>query len=236
MADFYGPTRDREEEPSIGEYARRFPEWASGREVWLRWFQEGRWRQTGGEALDELISELRDKVPPHQPECPRIFVSHRQHDAAKALRIAQLANTAGFEFWLDILDPKLQWLAALASHPSAAYSCLIASTIEIALLNCTHVIAALSDQTRGTLWVPYEYGRVKERQIHSRRAAVWLHKDIARADVPEYTALGVRTTTELEISGWLANELSTWCRNSGKCCNGAGNTWFGGPTHPLIKD
>jgi hypothetical protein len=81
--------------------------------------------------------------------------------------------------------------------------------------------------------VPYEYGRIKEKRIHSKRAAVWLHPNISYRDVPEYTVLGVTTRLEKAVSAWLNAELLAWCERTKDCCNGAGNQWVGGKTTPL---
>jgi hypothetical protein len=236
MADFYGPSVNHDgisTDAAEDSFANRFPEWALGRDIWQAWLEQGRWAEEPEEALDQLIDRLREAFPNPQPRCPRVFVSHRHHDAAEALRIAWLANQSGFEFWLDLLDPQLHWLTATESAAQPAYFTLIASIIEIALLNCTHVIAVLSDHTRGTLWVPYEYGRIKERKIHSKRAAVWLHRNILQNDIPEYTVLGVTTRLEREISVWLNTGLLTWCKSTKDCCDGAGNDWSDGETIPL---
>jgi hypothetical protein len=230
MADFYGPV----ESPSLEEFANRFPEWVVGRAIWRGWLLEGRWRQRSDLALDELIDALRRYAGSVQTPCPRVFVSHRRHDSDAALRIAELAQQAGFEFWLDVLDPHLQWLAAVKPASPPAYFILVASIIEIALLNSSHVIAVLSKETRGTLWVPYEYGRVKEKLLHSRRAAVWLNPDIPPDDIPDYTVLGVATPTEAEISAWYTAELGAWCTRTGQCCSGAGNAFKGGQTTALL--
>jgi hypothetical protein len=74
---------------------------------------------------------------------PRVFVSHRMVDAAYAERIAWLASQkAGLEYWLDVHDPvlRLAGTALPSGHP--VYAITIAAIIEMALLNCTHVIAA----------------------------------------------------------------------------------------------
>jgi hypothetical protein len=220
MADFYGASS---EPGSVEEFAERFPSWVLGRGVWQHWIRERLWDQDNtDESLDTLRRGLRDGGQA-EPDCPRVFVSHRQHDDKPALAIARLANQVGFEFWLDLLDPQLQNL----TPSQRAQHALIASIVEVALLNCTHVIAVLSDKTRGTLWVPYEYGRVKEkRQVRSRRAAVWLDPNIDPADVPEYTVLGVTTRIKPEIAAWFRTELSLW-QTTGKCHGGAGNEWKG---------
>jgi len=156
--------------------------------------------------------------------CPRIFVSHRQADEKHGLRIAKLATGGGFGFWLDALDP---WLNALQNKPPGSLSkrqetFLTAGIIEIALVNCSHVIALLTPNMRGTLWVPYEYGRVKDVPIGSLRAGAWIDPGLSPQDLPEYTVLGVMTHKEQEICSWHETELVSW---SATCPTGAGESW-----------
>jgi hypothetical protein len=207
---------------------QRFPNEANGAEEWLKWFEKGRWREhdTAG-AFDELLSELRKKAWP-PPACPRVFVSHRQADAALALRVAWLANSAKFEFWLDVLDPTLQ---ALGGQPTPPV--VIGSIIEIALLNSSHVIGLLTPSWRGSMWLPYEFGRVKERQYVSKTAASWLHPQLSSADDPEYTHLGPRHISEGDITDWLSTELKSWQTSYESCPGGSKNDWAGGDTTPL---
>src|SRR5882672_2540578 len=131
----------------------RFPDWASGvglyRELMRDFDQNSR-----------LFANLRlqgDAAPRDRGiDCPRLFISHRQADEPYALAIAHLAQRHGFYFWLDILDPTLA-VAGAQTDPRT-----IAIIIEMALLNCSHVIAVMTPNTKGSTWVPYEYGRVKK--------------------------------------------------------------------------
>lgn len=161
-------------------------------------------------STEELIATLlllRLRRFPTLPErnCPRLFISHRQADKDYALRIAKLANAHGFAYWIDVFDPALQILSR--SKFSAQLTSLItACIIEMALINCTHVIACLTDQWRGSMWVPYEYGRVRVLRSLSINACVWLHPNLPKTDFPEYALLGEITLTENEIIRWLAAE------------------------------
>lgn len=66
-------------------------------------------------SLRNLLTQLKgiNSLTP-RPRCPayRLFVSHRQIDKDLGLRIAELANNNGFEFWLDVLDPALASILA----------------------------------------------------------------------------------------------------------------------------
>jgi hypothetical protein len=188
--------------------ALRYPAWVDGGELW---------REIAGrdpEALDRLLDTLvtartavRAGVPGTELEVPRLFVSHRRSDEARARDVAVLAQAAGFQVWLDVLDPVFQGLL----QPGQDYLPTpreIAIFIEIALLNCTHVIAVITPDTRGSMWVPYEYGRVKDSSPHSLRAASWIDHRVT--DAPEYLELGVRTATDADITTWLRQELARW--------------------------
>ena len=188
----------------------RFPTEALGREFWY-----------GVEPSENSLRALYERLCAFQPVAPprpTIFISHRRSDSAQALRLAWLAYSAGFGYWLDVLDPTLSTLNSAPA--SAAASLAIASLIETALLNCSHVLVAMTPNTKGSLWVPYELGRAKSRSVSSTQAAAWIGSLADPADVPEYLHLIQLHKDELAISAWLAAEKSA--------CAGFG--YFGTPS------
>jgi len=188
--------------------AERYPDWVEGVHLWREFI--------GGDAiahrrlLDELVS-ARARVVWGQPGTelsrPRLFISHRKDDVDRALDVETLAQAEGFQVFLDVLDGGLQ-RAARASTGTPADTRTIALYIEVALLNCTHVIALITPRTPGTYWVPYEYGRVKDSSPHSLQAACWIDHDVTYE--PEYLELGVKTRSDAEIRTWLRGELARW--------------------------
>jgi hypothetical protein len=132
-----------------------------------------------------------------------VFVSHRQVDDSKARRIAYLACNEGFEFWLDVLDPNLPGVGQ--NTPQSALA--TASIIEMALLNSTHLIAVMTVNTKGSQWVPYEYGRVKLPQVRSLQASCWADRTLPSSGLPEYLHLGAVLRSETEIRDWLRRQL-----------------------------
>ena len=82
----------------------------------------------------------------------------------------------------------------------------MALAIEMALLNCTQVIAAITPQTPGSAWVPYEYGRVKDPVPESPQAACWVDPRVA--NLPESLYLGPFLKSEIDIVAWLHLERS----------------------------
>lgn len=153
------------------------------------------------DALRTLLTNLRaiDSLTP-RPQCPvyRLFVSHRQIDKDFGLRVAKLANNNGFEFWLDVLDPTLAAVAAHTHLSKDLKALLTACVIEMGLINSTHVLAVMTWRTKGSLWVPYEYGRVRQ----PGNTACW-KKPSHKFTLPDYMLLGATTQSESDINQWL---------------------------------
>ena len=151
--------------------------------------------------------------------CPRVFISHRQKDTVLGRRVAWLAAKARFQFWLDDLDPHLASVPALRLNPDLE-ALIIACLIEIALLNCSHVLAVITPRTRGSMWVPYEYGRVKTLPAGSQ-AACWIAPRSRRTpQTPEYLLLGKISRSESEIRTWFSAELRHWASSVNRACVG----------------
>lgn len=140
--------------------------------------------------------------------CQRVFISHRQSDKNIALRMAQLAESRGFAYWVDVLDPSLAELARYQTRGINFHPLLTACIIEMALINCTHILACITPKTYGTMWVPYEYGRLTNIPGTFDKASAWLHPAISRFPIPEYLLFGQITHTELEITNWLDSQQS----------------------------
>lgn len=158
------------------------------------------------------VSELPSRPPVFRPVSirlprPRLFVSYKSQDRQFALRLAYLADLEGFEYWLDVLNPVLA--IATTAPSSQQRSVLIATTIEIGLLNSTHLIAAITANTAASRWVPYEYGRVKTHTVVDKDASSWLHSS-AVTTIPEYLYLCPIHDNESAVRRWLISERSDW--------------------------
>ena len=124
---------------SLGE--NRFPDGAWGVNVWRSLVD-----QIHG-APSSQPATLDHHNPIDELQRPRIFVSHQQKDAPLANRIAWLASRSGFSYWLDVLDPDLKRLHGRKLDPTEK-ALLIAKIVETALLNCTHVVAILTQASK----------------------------------------------------------------------------------------
>lgn len=145
-----------------------------------------------------------------------LFVSHRgtTQDTAYAERIAFRAFSAGYEYWLDIHDPTLRFINTGPSIQSPVREILIAAIIEMGLLNSSHVIAVMTGKSAGSKWIPYEFGRAKQRLLYSLFSATWLEPAMQPNKCGEYIHLGVMNRTENEIDQWLRT-TSSRCRLRG---------------------
>ena len=162
-------------------------------------------------ALDALINLHRSTPRDRQLQQPRVFISHRHRDQRLALKIAGIAAGVGFDYWLDVLDPVLKWATQHPDPNADRQALIIAILIEMALLNCTHVLAVVTQRTAGSLWVPYEYGRVKSGTMFSPYATSWLSRRIFnRRTFADYLRLGPIHRTQLDIESWLKHELKKW--------------------------
>lgn len=169
------------------------------------------------DAFDTFLRQLRERGR-GQAGC-RVFISHQRLDVSFAERIAYLANAKGFEYWLDIHDPKLQ-IAMRGDFPPAVQSVLIAAIIEMALLNCTHGISVQTANAQSSRWIPYEFGRAKRRWLVSTQVASWFDNGIYQASKADYLKLGICARTEKEVDSWLVAE-------SIRCGCGKAVTWAG---------
>lgn len=154
-------------------------------------------------AFDRFLNDLPATRRPTSK--PRVFVSHQRDDWRLAERVAWQATEVGFEYWLDVHDPKLA-LANRAVVPAPIQALLIAAIIEIALLNSTHVVALHTKKSRQSRWIPYEFGRAKQRLPASWNAASWFAKGIAPDPKGDYLSLAYCAATEQELESWFANQ------------------------------
>jgi hypothetical protein len=206
------PHYDWREHREFFPLARRYPDWIVGHGL-LRDFQNlTRKFALPDFSFDQVLRSIaaarhagptRSRRKASGLHRPCVFISHRKDDVEQADRIAWLACRAGFDYWLDILDPGLAGYPGLA-HATEEEARAAALIIEVALLNCTQVIAVMTPNTAGSAWVPYEYGRIKDPVPESPQAACWLSPALKK--FPEYLYLGERLADEAAIEQWLADE------------------------------
>jgi hypothetical protein len=196
-----------------------FPDDAIGMPEWSALIESLSLPQASPELAESHLADLRklhaQRSVKLKLDCPRLFISHRQSDKSTALSIAWLANSHRFDYWLDILDPDI---AAASGFPeSYQKAVLMAAIIEMALLNSTHVVAVMTSNVLGTMWMPYEYGRIKDSALVSVIASGWFDSSWQPLNTPEYFHLGQQFRRKSEIESWLTGEILNW--PSGTCAD-----------------
>jgi hypothetical protein len=201
----------------------RFPraEWLAGADEWAEGAE--RLPGMGPAAAQQWLDNIR-RARRKTFKCPRVFISYRQTDKDCALRIAWLAWEEGFDYWLDIidlapaLDKQIEAIEQRHGYPITEFqrSVLTAAIIEMALLNCTHVLATMTGKTRGSMWVPYEYGRVKEEIPICLKASCWWDSTSpCKIELPEYLHLGAVHGIEDDIRTWMRTEKAQYAECKG---------------------
>lgn len=185
------------------------------------------------------LNILREQI--QKPQCPRVFISHRQTDIPHAKQIALEASQLKFDYWLDVIDLPVSKTAQVQrielslrrSLNLFEVNVLQAAIIEMALLNCTHVIAVMTKDTAGSQWVPYEYGRVDRHNGGLNAATAWCDTTtLPITDLPEYLHLAPIHQNMVEINTWLSKEMLAYpaCK---KCQS---SELFGDVPHDLRSD
>ena len=75
-----------------------------------------------------------------------IFISHRQSDTDKAKQLHTLLKGHSVESYLDVVDGATSHAPDITKH-------IIGN-----LKKCTHLIVVYSNNTAGSMWVPFELG------------------------------------------------------------------------------
>ena len=79
-----------------------------------------------------------------------VFVSHRQADKNIGLDIQLALKGLGIDAYIDVLDPELKKPIDITRR------------IVEQLRQCSHIIAVFTNNTAGSLWVPFELGAAYE--------------------------------------------------------------------------
>ena len=148
------------------------------------------------------LRKLQSLSPPTR-RCPRIFISHFEADRLLALKMARVVTECGFNFWLDVLDPKLKRLATLP--PAIETTIGTSAVVEMAMLNCTHVIAISSSKHPASRWIEYQFGRIRTRAAYSWQVGTWLSPDMPAR--PDDLGLGLIMRDKAAIQSWLNGEF-----------------------------
>jgi hypothetical protein len=204
-------SRDFEENDLAGRFPRRDD--IVGVEQWVRliagirdWVSRAETPEGADAVFQEFDRFLQAVAAVKAPlATSRVFVSHQRADSNEAERVAWHATEVGFEYWLDAHDPVLAF-ANRSTLPTQIKAVLIAAIIEMGLLNSTHVVALQTANSRRSRWVPYEFGRAKQRLLVSWNAASWFEKGIAPDPNGDYLSLAFCAPTRTDLERWFISQ------------------------------
>jgi hypothetical protein len=157
------------------------------------------WHRTLRLQFETFVQHLPFHLAPAQLT---VFVSHQRRDAHWAEWAAWASTEAHCDYWLDIHDPALTFATAVALPPPIK-SVLIAGIIEMALLNSTHIVSMQTHNAQASRWIPYEFGRAKERRSLATNAASWFQAGVTPTGTTDYLWLGFCAFTSGALSSWL---------------------------------
>lgn len=123
----------------------------------------------------------------------RVFVSHRGIDSDLATHLATQVERRGLDTYLDVIDDAL-----LKDGPE------LADHLLARMSQCQQLIAVLSNQTKGSWWVPWEIGVGSEKGF---RMASYSRQSV---DLPSYLRKwpDLHTDTDIAIYCRLSQEVA----------------------------
>jgi hypothetical protein len=88
-----------------------------------------------------------------------VFISHRLSDLDIAKAVGRyLTETVGVDIYLSDSDEELQEALRKGDHAK------IVQYIEVGIASSTHLLGILSNRTRGSWWVPFEFGAGRQQR------------------------------------------------------------------------
>lgn len=133
------------------------------------------------------------------PRTERVFISHRSFDKLLATAVAALLEGLGVHYWFDHEDEDTRRAAALGMAGDQA----LVHAIERGIKHSSCVLGLLSDNTRGSWWVPYEIGASRAL---GRSVSFLVLASIRGMDaLPEYVRLAANYWSVDELIRWAAS-------------------------------
>ena len=120
---------------------------------------------------------LRDSyngiLPKPSLEKPRVFISHQKKDSDVAAKIAEYLLDAGIDVYFDQYDGSI----------NRADSNSVINSIRTGIENSSHMLVIFSQNTFGSMWVPWEIGYAYNSPVS---LYVLRLKGVTKEQLPEY--------------------------------------------------
>jgi len=103
-----------------------------------------------------------------------IFISHKKEDTEKAKKVEEcIKQEFDFNTYLDVLDNEIDSATNITEH------------IVEKLRAATHLLVIFSEETKKSMWVPFELGVAYECN-HGIGVLLWADGLIDKKELPEY--------------------------------------------------
>jgi len=103
-----------------------------------------------------------------------IFISHKKEDEEKAKEVEKyIKQDYDFKTYLDVLDNEIDSTTNITEH------------IVEKLRDATHLLVIFSEETKKSMWVPFELGVSYERN-HGIGVLLWANALMDKNELPEY--------------------------------------------------
>lgn len=104
---------------------------------------------------------------------PRVFISHQKKDSDVAKTVAEYLLDAGIDIYFDQLDKSID-----RSDPQ-----FVVTAIRRGIENSSHMLVIFSQNTFGSMWVPWEIGYAYNSPVNLN---VLRLKGVTKEQLPDY--------------------------------------------------
>jgi hypothetical protein len=162
-----------------------------------------RWKSRAARALQNRDS-LSTKSLPVVRLRPCVFISYRLADNEVARAVAHfLMFTADCDMYFSDSD------AALLDAVSGGNNAAVVEAIDAGITESTYLLGIITNQTKGSWWVPYEFGACRMRKLP---VAVLLVEEVKQ--LPPHMKIATALADRIDVSSW-AHGVSPTLRKSG---------------------
>lgn len=143
-----------------------------------------------------INERYRNSQPIPQRLNPRVFISHQKKDSDVAEKVADYFLDAGIDIYFDKYDETIN-----QNDPNS-----VVTAIKRGIENCSHMLVLFSQNTLGSMWVPWEIGYAYRSLIS---LSVLRLKGIDGSKLPDYLKV-----VNMVMSIYQLNELIAGIANT----------------------
>ena len=125
-----------------------------------------------------------------------VFVSYKGNDKDAARAIANALMAAGIDVYFDENDAMLTAANIAGRHAE------VVDFIEKGVEKSSHILAVISERTKGSWWVSFEIGSGRRKKCHIAYVAL---QDVQ--NLPSYLMIAHQITSDRSLYRWIRDSL-----------------------------